>query len=329
MTYRLTGVLLLSIFTTILVRGQAEAPPPASTMGPMSVSLSASIDLKTVPLNRTVLLKIEISWEGNLDQVAIGQVTEPVLSNLDILGTTASNRVLALASGQRAIKEVAYTLRPKALGMAYVEPVTLSYEDRSSHQVENLKTQRLSVEVVSAVPEKQAGPPGWTIWLLGGALLVLAAVGLGWIRRRTQDRVPVAGEPVRLLEESYLEELPANGGPQPASTTEGFAKLSRLLRRYLTARYGLPGLEVTTEELVAELPQSGVPEDLVTRCATLLTTADVVKFSGQEVPPAEFQLAYTTVETLLERNLAESRRGIQEAEKAPGLKKRNKSKEVA
>lgn len=328
MTYRLTGVLLLSTLMTSLVRGQVEPPPLASTTAPISVSLSASIDPKTVPLNRTVLLKIEISWEGHLDQVAIGQVTEPVLSNLEILGTTASNRVLALASGQRAIKEVAYTLKPKALGMAYVEPVTLSYEDRSSQKVENLKTQRLSVEVVNAVPEEQAGPPGWIIWLLGGVLLVLAAAGLGWIWRRAQDRVPVQGKPVRLLEESYLEELRDDGGPQPASTAEGFAKVSRLLRRYLTARYGLAGLELTTEELVAELPQSGVPEDLVTRCATLLTTADVVKFSGQEVPPAEFQLAYTTVETLLDRNLAESRRGIQEAEKA-SLKKRNKSTEVA
>jgi len=107
------------------------------------------------------------------------------------------------------------------------------------------------------------------------------------------------------LEESYLEELRADGGPHPASTADGFARLSKLLRRYLAARYGLPALEVTTQELVAELPQSGLDADLVPRCVTLLTAADVVKFSRQEAPPAEFQLAYTTVETLLERNKSE------------------------
>jgi len=328
MRYRLTAVLLLLMFPRCTVHAQADAPPPAQA-APISVSLSASIDPKTVPLNRTVLLRIEVSWEGNLDQVAIGQVTEPVLSNLDIVGTTASNRVLALTSGQRAVKELTYTLRPKALGMGYVEPVTLSYEDRSTQKVENLKTQRLSVEVVSAVPEDEAGLPGWTVWLLGGLLVVLTALSFAWLRSRRRSPEPAASEPVQLLEESYLAILRADGGPNPASTAEGFAKLSKLLRRYLAARYGLPALEVTTEELLADLPQSGLEPDVVSRCQTLLTTADVVKFSGQEVPPAEFQLAYTTVESLLERNLAESRRGIAEAEGKAGAKKRNKSRKLA
>jgi hypothetical protein len=328
MSYRLTGILLLSTWIVTALQAQREATPPAQA-APISVSLSASIEQRTVPLNRTVLLKIQISWEGNLDQVAIGQVTEPVLSNLEIVGTTASNRVLALASGQRAIKEVAYTLKPKALGMAYVEPVTLSYEDRSSNQVENLKTQRLSVEVVSPVPDKQAGVPTGVYWVLGGLALILCAAGVVfiWGGRRRPRLTPPA--PVLLLEESYLNQLRADGGAQPASTAEGFARLSRLLRRYLAARYGVPALEVTTQELVAELPQSGLPEDLVTRCTTLLTTADVVKFSGQEVSAAEFQLAYATVETVLERNLAESRRAIEETEGNTGARKRNKSRELA
>jgi len=158
MSNRLAIVLILSAFMVSQVRGQPEAPPPPAA-GPISLSLSASVDPKTVPLNRTVLLKIEVSWEGNLDRIAIGQVTEPVLSNLEIIGTTASNRVLALASGQKAIKEVAYTLRPKALGMGYVEPVTLSYEDRSTQKVDNLRTQRLAVEVVGAVAEDEGGVP--------------------------------------------------------------------------------------------------------------------------------------------------------------------------
>ncbi len=298
MRYRLIGIFLFWIVMTSPGPGQAGA---TTSQGPISVSLSASIDPKTVPLNRTVLLRIEISWEGNLDQVAIGQVTEPVLSNLDIVGTTASNRVLALASGQRAIKEVAYTLRPKALGMAYIEPLTLSYEDRATQKVENLKTQRLSVEVISPIREEEARFPTWMVWLLGGLMLVLAAFALGWLRRRGRE-VPVPIEPVRVLEESYLDELRADGGPNPASATEGFAKLSKLLRRYLAARYGLPAMEITTQELIAELPGSGLDADLVSRCQMLLTVADVVKFSGQEAPPAEFQLAYTTVETLLERN---------------------------
>lgn len=323
MSYRLVGFLFFSVSMATLVRGQAEGPPHDSTAGPIRVSLSASIDPKNVPLNRDVLLKIEISWEGNLDQVAIGQVTEPVLSNLDIVGTTASNRVLALASGQRAIKEVAYTLKPKALGMAYVEPVTLSYEDRSSHQIENLKTQRLSVEVISAVPEDRTGVPVGVYWILGSLAVIFGAAGLIaiWLARRS--RPSVQNESVILLEERYLNELCADGGPLAESTAEGFSKLSRLFRRYLAARYGLAALEITTEELVAELPQCGLPEDLVSRCATLLTTADVVKFSGQEVAPAEYQLAYTTVETLFEQNLAENRRGV-EAEQARA-KKRNKS----
>jgi hypothetical protein len=319
-------LLFVWILNLLPVRSQDTTPPAAGAA--VSVSLSAAVEPKVVPLNRNLILRIEVCWEGDLDRIGIGQVTEPVLANLEIIGSGASNRVVALASGQRAIKEVVYTLRPKSLGMAYIEPVTLSYEDRSTQKVDNLKTQRLAVEIAVAVPDEKGHIGAWLLWVGGGVALLLTAAGLAWGQVRRKKRTQVAAEPATSPEECFLAELRSEGGSQPASTAEGFARLSRLLRRYLAAKYGLRALEETTPELIAELPGIGLDEDLVPRCESLLNMADAVKFSRQEAPPSEFELAYTTVETLLERNLAQVLREIQEARgKQAADRKRNKSRQ--
>jgi S-adenosylmethionine:tRNA-ribosyltransferase-isomerase (queuine synthetase) len=79
--------------------------------------------------------------------------------------------------------------------------------------------------------------------------------------------------------------------------------LSRLLRRYLAEKFGIPALEMTTSELVEALNQQEIEEDQIEKFRALLENADVVKFSGQSAEPARLTEWYSVVEAWLEREL--------------------------
>ena len=296
-----------------IVTGQS--PSSASKAG-YSVTLSASVEPKRVPLNRTAGLTVRLTWEGALDSLVIGEVEEPALSNLEVAGTSTSNRVEGTESGFRSVKEIAYTLKPKSLGMGYIDSIRVSYEDRRSGVVHQIKTQRLSVEAVDPVPESKGVSRLW-MWAL---LIVCFAAGtLGgaafFLKSKTRKPQETAPAP-RLAEETFLESLKAASGANEESRHEALVPLSKLFRQYLSEKFLIPALEATTRELLGALRNSGVEEGLLRKCETFFEKADVIKFSGQKATQAEFDAAYTTVESVLESKLAEERLRIQSLREA-------------
>lgn len=267
------------------------------------VRLSAFVDSRRVPLNRTLGFIVQISWEGDLDLIEIGEIEEPIMTNLDVTGTSSANRITGTAGGQKAVKEVAYTLQPTTLGMAYIEPVGLEYEDKRTGKTHALMTQRIGVEVVSPIPERNGGPPVW-VWIIGGGVLVLGG-GAFFLLRHRSGREGEEEEPSRTIEEIALEELRLTVDLKGMDKREAFSALTRLFRRYLSEKYSIPALEATTAELLNTLEAEGVDEGLRGKCEKLFEKADVVKFSGQAASQADLEEAYTTVETILEMHLRE------------------------
>jgi hypothetical protein len=263
----------------IAVSGRAET----------EVRLTTELDSKTVPLNRSVTLTVSLSWEGPLGSIEIGEMAEPSLSNLEIIGTASTNRV----SGAQSVKSISYTLKPKALGMAYVEPVFVTYTDASAGS-SKLRTQRLSVEVVAPLPEPGRHSPLW--WIVPIAALVLAAGGFFVFRKKP---APPALEPVKPLGEKYLEQLKAEVPLSTDDRREAVSTLSKLLRRFLAERDGIPA-GLTTEALLSILAERGVSEKDSRIVESVLRMADRIVFSGADATRAELDEAYTRVESLFE-----------------------------
>ena len=289
------------------------------------VSLSASVDQKRIPLNRTVVFTVQITWEGDLDLINIGEAEEPVLSNFEIVGTSSANRVTGTAVGKKAVKEIAYTLQPTTLGMGYIEPVTLSYEDISTGKTHHLMTQRLGVEVISAMPEEGERRNVVFLIVVAGAFIIGAGLVVAFIikkRALSEKREEIVE---RIVEETYLEELKESVDLKGVDRRESFATLSKLFRRYLSEKYDITALEATTQELLDTLAREELDEGLIRRCETLFNKADVVKFSGQDAAQAELDEAYTTVETILESHLAKAKE-IQIGEEQKRSQKRKKKK---
>ena len=139
-------------------------------------------------------------------------------------------------------------------------------------------------------------PLVWRWGRVTAALLLLAALVLGvWILRLRATRpitpaVPL--EPVLSPEEvavAALRDLERDALPARGRRKEHYVRLSGILRQYVEARYGIPAVESTTEELreaLAEPKGCRVGESSV--LLVLLEESDLVKFAKADpgVPAA-------------------------------------------
>ncbi|MFO7890707.1 MAG: hypothetical protein R6V04_10260 [bacterium] len=278
-----------------------------------AVTLSTSVDPKQIPLNRTSELTVRLTWKGDIDYIEIKEIEEPILSNLEIVGSSASNKTIDTEDGVKAIKEISYRVRPLSLGMGYVETVGVSYDDKLSGKTYNLNTERIGIEAVSAVPERGEIQIPW-IWISAGLIIVITGgTGIYYFYRKRADSEEGEKE-VQILEEKYLDELKNMVDLSSGDKNESFTILSKLFRKYLSEKYEISALETTTDELIHLLSSEELQEDLIRKSKALFSKADVVKFSGKKATQAEVDEAYTTVETILETHCAQERKAREKKE---------------
>lgn len=68
---------------------------------------------------------------------------------------------------------------------------------------------------------------------------------------------------------------------------EYHSELTYILREYLESRYGIQALEQTTSEILEQLREADFDKSHSVNLASLLQTADLVKFAKAQ-PPVEF-----------------------------------------
>ncbi len=273
------------------------------------IRLSASVDKNQVPLNRTLVFTIRMEWYGELDKYEVHQFDNPLVQNLEIIANASSNRVAEVGGQNTSVLDYDFTLKPKSLGMGYVEGVIIKYTDRETNKEYRLITNRIEVKVVDPLPEP--GSKNWLLWAAG--VFVLSAVSAGAVlqlRRKKNERERKAQEAAAAavpMEEGYLAQLRGQINLQDPDldVSTSFAYLARLLRRFLSEKLSLPGLEATTEEIIQALHTKNLDERCELEISEILSKADLVKFSGGSMNKSELDRAYT----LLEANLQRSQRG--------------------
>ncbi len=280
----------------------AKGQTGTDSLSAPEIRLTATLDKTQVPLNRTVRLTIELRWEGPLDRYEVAEIEDPVVRNLKIVGTGSANRVDTQNGRPVAVKVYTYDLQPQELGMGYVEGMAVLYTDTVTGKSHRLVTQRLQVEAVDPVPEPGQGSRWWLGLIVVVAVFAGGAAGWTVLRRRKREpQEPVV--PEVSLEEKTLEELhqTVDVHRPDLPLRQAYADLSRLARRYLGEKYELPGLELTTDELLTSLREKTLDDRLVSQAEEVLRTCDRVKFSGSSGDRAEFERLYGIVELWLVR----------------------------
>jgi hypothetical protein len=171
--------------------------------------------------------------------------------------------------------------------------------------VRTARTSPVAIKIGSLIanePEpalKDAAPPVsvieenlWPAYVAGG----LVAAGLGAlltiaiVRRLRARRGDRPGPPPRPAHEVALERLDrlgAYGFLENADNRPFYFAVSEVIREYLGARFGFDSLELTTDELVAQLRRSSGREIVVGEIQGWLSACDLVKFAKISPSAAE------------------------------------------
>jgi hypothetical protein len=278
-------------------------PSGRDAMAPVHVSISASVASEKIPLNRLATCTLQLKWQGRLSDIEFDPPEAPKLSNFKLAGSSSSNWV-GLESGQQtSIKKFEYSLQPEGLGMGYVEEMRVSYLDKATGEKHRLFTNRLGIEVIEPLQKPVKTP-------LGIALLLGLLVYAGLIvfifqmkaRAKQKETARLAALAQKPLEEEFLEELKNTVDINTTDLKEAFVALSRLMRRYLSRRYEIPALGISTDEVVEAFRKVASSEEQSSQVDEILHTCDLFKFSGEAGDPARLARTYALTENFLQMN---------------------------
>jgi len=276
----------------------------AQQPAPEDITVSTKVDRTTVPLNRTLTLHVSLVWKGDPDRYEIIDFENPALTNFEIIGTSTSNKTEVVNGKVYTHRDYDFTLKPRELGMGYVEGVIVKYKDRISGKEHSLITQRISLKVIDPIPDSHSSTH-WPATVLYVALLIIFAGILWFFLIYRKSKKPVLEiEEVTPIEETYLRSLKEQITFENPDLKNGFSKLSKLLRNYLSEKFNLPAKQATTQELLKEMQNRAMDEKLVSQTKEVLGVADEIKFSGGSGSREELEKIYGMVESILERYLA-------------------------
>jgi hypothetical protein len=244
----------------------------------------------------------------HLEVVAISKSAVPVnlpstleLGPFSLLDRKESEQNLGDGRTRRvfALTIAAYEPGPKqvpAVEVTYLGP---------RGEVRTTRTSPVAVKIGSLIanePEpalKDAAPPVsvleenlWPAYLAGalvaaglGALLTIAIVRR--LRARRGDRPGPPPRPAHEVALERLDRLGAYGFLENADNRPFYFAVSEVIRDYLGARYGFDSLELTTDELLAELRRHSGRELVVGEIQGWLSACDLVKFAKISPSAAE------------------------------------------
>ncbi len=264
------------------------------------ITLHTYLEQNEVPQNREVVYHVELSWEGDLQRYHIAQVSTPVLTNLTLRGSGSANRFFTDEQGKpHSLKRISYYLTPIEMGMAYIDGITVQYEDTKTQQKESLSAQRLGVKIIEGVPEPGAGISAGTILLYILLLLFIAVIVYSlWkyfkIRRAEQEET----EPEISLEDNFMDELSTLKKENGNDTADGFHKLMQLVRRYFSEKFQL-NPAAGFNEIKVKLEENNSTADLLQKMDRLYEQAELSQFAGEAISESDFHLFTDTVELLL------------------------------
>ena len=109
------------------------------------------------------------------------------------------------------------------------------------------------------------------------------------------------------LEEEFLTMLreTVNLKATDVDIKNGFASISKILRKYLMQKYQVSAMEQTSAQLLSALQEKQLNETIYKQVDEILRLCDLAKFAGSMGDQKDLFRVYTLMETILEKNLTE------------------------
>ena len=142
--------------------------------------------------------------------------------------------------------------------------------DTATFQPHDIKGQiRYPVTFAEVVP--------WCLLVIAASLAVLALVYL--IKRRRNKLENVKSDPAHIIALRKLDQYRGNKMWAADKQKAFYSGVTDALREYISSRYGISAMEMTTAEIFKDMKSTDAPEELQKEMKELFERADFVKFA--------------------------------------------------
>jgi len=304
--------------------GICRQEAPAAAMPPLPAEISIRMDAH--PKAATVGDPIRLDMDISMPQGYLAEIPKPVAQSADCSimdffpGPTLPGANKSEESARPAAPQTGAFVRHRArvviaiyrTGKFTFPSIPVKIKTAGGKET-TVSSPPVEIQVQSVLAEKnpalrdlkkQAEIPEPTRWLLWGTLAlsvcVLCAILWHFWRRRRRKSFPLTpAQRQDLLElaESDLRNLLAQGFPEKGKEKQFYVLLSDIIKRILSAGYGIHTAEQTTSEIMEALNQNTVPGSAeAKKIESFLLRCDVVKFA--KYVPSVDEHTTTTEEAL-------------------------------
>lgn len=265
-----------------------------------SIQLKTFVESSQVPLNKKVKYHVEVSWIGDLSRFRIEPMEQPILTNLLLEGSGSSNKLEPIDENQfRAVKTITYQFKPVELGMAYIDGLTVQYEDIETGKKDELQAQRVMIEILDPIAQGKSGGFKAVIYI---ALLIIFFGSLAFFLARYINKRKINAEALPqgvCLAQEFLTRISQDIDPKSSNLSEMTSRLSKIFREYLSGDFHISAREASSQEIIAQLKIKKFDDTDLVKMKDLFIKFDLIKFAGEQVNPSEFSNIYGTIETFL------------------------------
>ncbi len=159
-------------------------------------------------------------------------------------------------------------------------------------------------------------------YLIALALIALAIAGYYYWRKRSQKKEVASVShkpaiPAHTLVLMQLRELEEKRLWQQGKVKEYYSEATEIVRRFFEGRYGIPALELTSDEVMQQLKPLPDAQVVWKQLQSFFTTADLVKFAKYDPTPAEhdneMKLAYDIVRAMIPKPVVQQSSEMEES----------------
>ena len=287
----------------------------ASSLFSQEVSVTTSVDSTHITmgdwLNLTVQVRhadsVNILWSALQDTLGVFEIvrldTLPAVGNG---GSVVEGRKITLS----AYDSGSFVIPPILLAYVHANDTTQRYVQTDSETI-----QVSSVEVDTAKAIKDIKPPlsvplTWKeIALYAGIVLAVAALiygGYYYYRKRKRKAGEIIEEeapkiPPHILAMTRLMELKEKRVWQQGNLKEFYSEATEIVRQYFEGRYGIMALELTSDEVFAQLRRFTLDKDVTKLIEAFFINADLVKFAKYTPVPSENEAVIPQAQEIVER----------------------------
>ena len=264
------------------------------------VSVEARMDSVSMLIGCQTWLHLDVSAPENSCVQLPALTTDSVVQGLIVLSRTPIDSV-SIGNGRKSIRQD-FRLTSFDEGIYYVPPfrVTVDGEEYESNYL-TLKILTYDVDTTSVelfdIKGVEKAPFVITDWLLpvgivlGAALLLWLGIWLyrKYGRRRRQEE-PVDPElllPAHVAALQALDQIRDEKLWQQGRYKDFHTQLTDVLRKYVSRRFDVSAMEMTTAELMAALKGNPEAKEVYASLKEILELADFVKFAKMNPLPDE------------------------------------------